>query len=84
MSSVLSRHFIDIFDANQKNNVKRVEIDSDCELENKFSDCLEKGHICFKHDDLNNCSYGHICKTCGKYFHRHICLGGRGSSIGKL
>ena len=78
--SILSKRFMDVID--KTSFIDDVELDNDDELENKFSQCLEKGHSVYKHADQRSMSYGHVCKHCGKYFHRHMCLGGRGSSIG--
>ena len=82
--SILSKRFMDVFDKTSPvdKSVDDIELDSDDELEDKFSQCLERGHNVYKHADQRSMSYGHVCKHCGKYFHRHMCLGGRGSSIG--
>jgi hypothetical protein len=80
--SVLSKRFIDMFDRRERNKIEEIEVDSDVELEAMFARCLETGHIVQKHSNENNMSYGHVCRTCGKYFHRHISMTGRGSALG--
>ena len=79
--SMLSDNFIDVFERSER-KVADVEIADDVTLEKMFSACLSQGHSVFKHSKSTDMSYGHLCKTCKRYFHRHMCPSGRGSMMG--